>query len=47
MGITRVAIVSRDVARLWKLATIQIVHTGRLHDVVRSVVLSILAISFT
>lgn len=47
MGITRVVTVRHDGARSWKLAAIHIIHTGTLHDVVRSVVLFILAVSFT
>ncbi len=47
MGITRVATVRRDGARRWELAAIHIVHTGTLHNVVRSIVLFILAVSFT
>lgn len=46
MGITGAATVRRDVAHLWELAVTHIVHTGRLHDAVRSVVLFILAVSF-
>lgn len=47
MDITQVATVRRDVVRRWELAAVHIVHTGTLHNVVRSVVLCILAVSFT
>ncbi len=47
MGITRVAAVRRDGARRWALAALQIVHAGTLRNVVRSLVLFILAVSFT
>jgi|DewCreStandDraft_2_1066082.scaffolds.fasta_scaffold27564_3 hypothetical protein len=47
MGITQVATVRRDIVRRWELVAVHIVHTGTLHDVVRNVVLCILAVSFT